>query len=48
MSEIVDPNSGGRLFGRLKDRVKQYMYERGAARKGGCEQARRESLDRER
>ncbi len=30
--EIVGPNSIGRLLGRWKDRVKQYMCGRGATR----------------
>ncbi len=36
----------GRPLGRWKDRVKEYMCERGASR--GLDQARRECLDRER
>ncbi len=46
MSKIVDPNNKGRPFGRWRDRVKEYMYERGATREGGFGQARRECLDR--
>ncbi len=34
MSESVDPNSRGRPLGRWRDRVKEYMCERGAARGG--------------
>ena len=48
LSNIVDPNSRGRPHGRWKDRVKEYMCERGATIGGGLEQARRECLDRER
>ncbi len=48
MSESVGPNSGGRLLGRWRDRVKEYMCERGATRGGGLDQARRECLNRER
>ncbi len=43
----MGPNSRGRLLGRWKDRVKEYMCERGTGRRGGFEQARRECLDRE-
>ncbi len=38
----------GRLLGKWKDRVKEYMCERGATRGGGLDQARREYLDWER
>ncbi len=48
VSESVDPNSRGRPLGRWRDRVKEYMYERGTTRGGGLDQARRECLDRER
>ncbi len=48
MSESVDPNSRGRPLGWWRDRVKEYMCERGATRGGGLDQARRECLDRER
>ncbi len=48
MSESVSPNSRGRLPGRWRDRVKEYMCERGATRWGRLDQARRECLDRER
>ncbi len=49
MSESVGPSSRGRPPGRWKDRVKEYMCERGATRGGGgLDQARRECLDRER
>ena len=43
-SKSVGPNSRGRPPGRWRDRVKEYMCERG----GGLDQARRECLDRER
>ncbi len=48
MSESVGPNSRGRPLGRWRDRVKEYMCERGATRRGGLDQTRRECLDRER
>ncbi len=44
----VDLISRGRSLGRWKDRVKEYMCERGATRRGGFEQVRREYLDKER
>ncbi len=47
-SESVGPNSRGRPPGRWRDRVKEYMRERGATRRGGLGQARKECLDRER
>ncbi len=34
MSEIVGPSSRERPLGRWKDRVKEYMCERGATREG--------------
>ncbi len=37
VSEIVDPNSEGRLLGRWKDRLKEYMYERCAVTRRGFE-----------
>ncbi len=45
VSESVGPNSRERPLGRQKNRVKEYMCERGATRSGGFEQARRECLD---
>ncbi len=48
MSESVSLNSRERSPGRWRGRVKEYMCERGATRKGGLDQARRECLDRER
>ncbi len=48
MSESVGPNSRGRPPGKWKDRVTDYMCERGAARGGGLDQAKRECLNRER
>ncbi len=48
MSESAGPNSRGRPPVRWRDRVKEYMCERGATRGGGPDQARRERLDRER
>ena len=38
----------GRPHGGWKDRVKEYMCERGATRGGGLDQAKKEYLDRER
>ncbi len=48
MTEIVSSKSRGRLLGRWKGRVKEYMCERGSNRRGGFELARRECLDRKR
>ncbi len=48
MTEIVSSISGGRLLGRWKGRVKEYMCERGANRRGGFELARRECYHRKR
>ncbi len=48
VSEIISPSSKGRPLGRWKARVKEYMCERGVTEGRGFEQARRESLDRER
>ncbi len=47
-SESVGSNSRGRPPGRWRDRVKEYMCERGATRWGGLVQTKRECLDRER
>ncbi len=46
--ESVGPSSRGRSPARWRDRVKEYMCERGATRGGGLDQARRGHLDRER
>ncbi len=48
MSESLGPNSRGRPLVRCRDRVKDHMCERGATRRGGLDQGRRECLDRER
>ncbi len=48
VSKTEGPDRRGRPFGRWKDRVKEYMSERGATRGGSLEQARRECLDKER
>ncbi len=48
MSESVGPNSRGRPPGRWRDRVKEYICEKGATRRGGLDQGRRECLNRER
>ncbi len=42
VSEIEGPGRRGRPPGRRKDKVKEYMRERGATRGGGLEQARRD------
>ncbi len=44
MSKSVGPDSSGRPSGRWKDRLKEYMCERGATRRGWLDQARRECL----
>ncbi len=41
MSETVGPNHRRRPPGRWRDRVKEYMCERGATRAGRLDQARR-------
>ncbi len=48
MSEIESLNRRGSQLGRWKDRVKEYMSERGTGRVGELEQTKRECLDRER
>ncbi len=48
MIENVGSNSRERPPGRWRDRVKEYMCERGATRRGGLDQADRECVDRER
>ncbi len=48
IGESVGPNSRGRPTVRWRDRVKEYMCERGATKRGGLDQARRDCLDRER
>ncbi len=48
VSEIEGPSRIGKSLGRWKDRVKEYISGRSDTRGGGLEQARRESLDRER
>ncbi len=47
VSKSAGPNSRGRPPGRWRDRVKEYMCERGATREGRAE-SRRRCLDRER
>ncbi len=42
LSEIVGPNIRGRLLGRWKDRVKEYICERVIIRRGKFEQTRKE------
>ncbi len=46
MSESVGPNSRGRSPRRWRDKVKEYMCERGATRRGGLDQAKREYLEK--
>ena len=48
MSDIECCRRRGRPVVGWKDRVKEYMHERGADRGGGIELARKECLDRER
>ncbi len=48
VSESVGLNSRRRLLGRWRDRVKEYICERDATRRGVLDEARREFLDRER
>ena len=46
MREIRGHSRKGRLFERWKDKVKEYMYERGADREGeGLEQAKKSVFD---
>ncbi len=40
MSDSEGPNSRGRPSGRWRDRVKEYLGERGATREGGLDQGR--------
>ncbi len=48
VSEVEGCNRRGRLLGRWVDKVKEYMCERVACRRGGLEQARRKCMDKER
>ncbi len=48
VSKSVGLSSRGKLPWRWRDRVKEYMCERGATRGGRMDQARREYLHRER
>ena len=48
VSDLEGSNQRGRPLGRWRDRVKEYMCERGDSRGGGLERARRDCLDRER
>ncbi len=47
LGSVEGMNRRGRLLGRWKDRVKEYVSERGV-RGNGLEWARRECMDRER
>ncbi len=47
MSESVGLNSRGRPLGRWRDKLKEYLCERGATRRGGLDLVKRECLDRE-
>ena len=46
--ELEGSNQKGRPLGRWRDKVKEYMCERGDSRGGGLDRARRDCLDRER
>ncbi len=48
VSESVDPNSKERPLGIWRDRVQEYMCEKGTARGHGLDQGRWECLDRKR
>ncbi len=48
MSESEGPNCRGRPPTRWRDRVSEYICEKGATRGGGLNQGRRERLGRER
>ena len=48
VSELEGSNQRGRPLGRWRDKVKEYMCDRGDNRGGGLEQARMDCLDRER
>ena len=47
VSGSVGPNCRGRLPGRWRDRIKEYLCEIAATRGEGLDQTRRECLDRE-
>ncbi len=47
-SELKGPSSRGRPLGRWKDRVEEYLGQRGMNGRGVLEQARRECWDMER
>ncbi len=47
LSSVEGTNRGGRPLGRWRDRVKEYVSERGV-RGNGLEWTRRECIDRER
>ncbi len=46
MSETEDHNKRGRPLGRWKDRVKEYVHDRGATRRGGLYVSETESPNR--
>ncbi len=48
VSEIEYPSTRGRPLGKWKDRVKEYMCERGASKGGEIEKGKRECVDRKR
>ena len=48
MSDIKGPWMRGSPFLRWKNRIKEYMLERGADVDGGIEQAKKECVDKER
>ena len=47
VSEIEGPRRRGRPVVRWKDRVKEYIHEKGTDRRGRLKQARADNLDRE-
>ncbi len=47
-SELEGPNRGGRPLGRWKDRVDEYLGERGINGRGTLAEARKECWDRKR
>ncbi len=47
-SELEGPNRRGRPLGGWKDRVEEYLGEKGINRRGVLHQARRECWDKER
>ncbi len=48
VSDLEGSHQRGRPLDRLRDRAKEYTCEWCDSRRGGCEQARRDCMDRER